>query len=197
MEERFVIPEFYLPIELASKEKIEEWAGKYNSDLENADDIKNESKIIAGIARESDHLSKDQLVDIVKWKTNERKVIVWRAEQNDAEWIKEVTRNSFASKYQDKKIDYLDMLNGVDYAVGSAILHFVFPNEYPIIDFRALKTITGKLYHPYQYPQLWMPYCKFCRGITAKYGVDMRTLDKALWKFDEERSTKKKDVEHV
>jgi hypothetical protein len=58
-------------------------------------------------------------------------------------------------------------------------------DPYPILDFRALWSVS--LDTPKQYSfDFWWPYVEFCRGVAGSAGVDLRTLDRALWQYSHE-----------
>jgi hypothetical protein len=65
------------------------------------------------------------------------------------------------------------------------ILHFFHRDPYPIIDFRALWSVSLPV--PVQYGfDFWWPYVQFCRDLSDRTGLDMRTLDRALWQYSKE-----------
>jgi hypothetical protein len=65
-----------------------------------------------------------------------------------------------------------------------------------------IKTVKGLDYYYYQHsdpggvmrqiyigrktPELW-PYVQFCRDLSMRTGLDMRTLDRALWQYSKEK----------
>ena len=65
------------------------------------------------------------------------------------------------------------------------ILHFAFPDEYPILDVRALWSLGMEQPNDYSF-QFWMDYCTRLRELSREHGVDLRTLDKALWQYSKE-----------
>lgn len=44
-----------------------------------------------------------------------------------------------------------------------------------------MNTVGGSA--PYNFDK-WVEYVDLCRETASKYGVDLRTLDKALWSYD-------------
>jgi hypothetical protein len=64
---------------------------------------------------------------------------------------------------------------------------FAFPNDYPIIDERALESL-GQEAPRYYSLNFWTEYLDACRAIAKDVGVPIRTLDKALWQFSKESS---------
>jgi hypothetical protein len=82
-------------------------------------------------------------------------------------------------------------LDGVGVPTGSTLLYVAFPNDYPILDVRALESLGAKPRS--QYPlAFWLEYLKACREVAKKHGVSVRTLDKALWEYSKERSAKER-----
>ena len=78
-------------------------------------------------------------------------------------------------------------LAGVGVPTASVLLYCVFPNEYPILDVRALESLGVKPRS--QYPlSFWLEYLSACRELARRHEVSIRTLDKALWQHSKERA---------
>jgi len=60
------------------------------------------------------------------------------------------------------------------------------PRSYPILDFRALWSLTVDVPTSYTY-DFWARYSECARQLAQRAKVDMRTLDRALWKYSEMR----------
>jgi len=80
-------------------------------------------------------------------------------------------------------------LNGVGVPVASTILHFAFPNKYPIMDVRAVGTLRRfglwmRPTHPWFDVEDWREYVRLMREHARTLSVTLRELDKALWAFD-------------
>jgi hypothetical protein len=84
-------------------------------------------------------------------------------------------------------MDALVALEGVGVPTASALLFFAFPNDYPILDVRALESlgVRGRTQYPVSF---WLDYLGACRGLARRHGVHLRTLDKALWQYSKELS---------
>ena len=65
--------------------------------------------------------------------------------------------------------------------MASVILHFTFPDRYPIVDERAMNSVGGSTRYTFE---KWLSYVKLCRQKASDYGVSMRVLDQALWTYD-------------
>jgi hypothetical protein len=78
-------------------------------------------------------------------------------------------------------------LQGVGVPTASVLLHFAHPDDYPILDVRALESLghSGRSTYPVSF---WLRYLDACRDLAARHGVSVRTLDKALWQHSKERA---------
>ena len=99
--------------------------------------------------------------------------------------VREITRFSFATESEEAKIKSLLVLSGVSYPVASVILHFAFPDRYPMLDFRVLWSLG--LEQPTYYTfDFWEKYRNEIKGITRRIDETIRTVDKALWEYSKE-----------
>jgi hypothetical protein len=57
-----------------------------------------------------------------------------------------------------------------------------YPAPNPILDFRALAAIGISQPSGYSF-DCWWSYVEFCHALAVSTGVDMHTLDRALWHF--------------
>jgi hypothetical protein len=78
------------------------------------------------------------------------------------------------------RMSTLRWLWGVDVPTASALLFFAFPDDYPIIDVRALGSL-GQKKPRYYSAKFWTEYLDACRSLSKELDVSIRTLDKALW----------------
>lgn len=63
------------------------------------------------------------------------------------------------------------------------------PKRYTIIDFRALEALgSNRTWHTVD---SYLAYLAFCRALAHSQDVSLRELDRALWKWSEERSALK------
>lgn len=80
----------------------------------------------------------------------------------------------------------LTLLSGVQWPTASVILHFCAAEPYPILDFRALWSLSEDVPPSgYTFP-FWWSYCEATRCLAAKARVSMRVLDRALWQYSKE-----------
>ena len=181
---------FSLPQELQGKEQIIEYSKKYSYK-----EVKREKELIALAknAKKRGYLLKNEFLELCVWKSPRPKK---RFESNDEDVINYITKTAFDANCPESiRINILTLLNGVKHRVASAILHMVCLEEgvskdYPIMDFRALATLGYKMTDTdrrYEESEFWIEYTKYCRRVAQEYGVDLRTLDRALWQYSKER----------
>lgn len=148
-----------------------------NYDVSSEDDVLG-ARLEAAARR--GHMTHDDLIAVATWK--------WRGsrtrqlcDQNTEAEVEEITRVSFAAESERLRIGVLLALRGVQWPMASVILHFAFPDRYPILDVRAMNTVGGSTHYTFE---KWLEYLALCRATVKSHGITMRTLDKALWAYD-------------
>jgi hypothetical protein len=129
-------------------------------------------------------LLKDEFVAIAKWKSTRN---TNRYKANNPHYIEEVTRLALSNSTSEQmRIECLTLLNGVGWPIASAILHLCHQDPYPVLDFRALWSLQSEVPSKYDF-NFWRKYTNSTRQISLRLDCDMRTLDKALWQYSNER----------
>lgn len=141
------------------------------------------------IAAARGHMTRDDLIEVARWKWRGGATRKLCAQNTEAE-VKEITSVSFAAESERLRIGALLSLHGVQWPMASVILHFVFPDRYPILDIRAMNTVGGSTNYTLA---RWNEYAELCRKTAAEHKVSMRDLDRALWAYDKDRENKEKD----
>ena len=138
---------------------------------------------ISKSAKEKKYLTREEFITVCSWKTPRSKP---KVASNHKDYIEEITRISFTTKSDQLRIEILTLLNGVGWPTASTILHFCHPNEFPIIDFRALYSLGyDTIPNKYDY-QFWKAYTNYCRKLSSKLNLDLRTIDRGLWQYSKE-----------
>jgi hypothetical protein len=162
--------------------EITKYAKRYEvSDLE--------SKIIAlrSQIHESKKIPIDDLFDICRWKSPRKAKNV---KTNSQSFIDAITEFALTTRDERSRIESLTLLNGVSWGTASVILHLYHNERYPILDFRALWSL--KVGEPIQYDfDFWVKYTTYCRNLSDRLSLDMRTLDKGLWQYSKEHQPKR------
>lgn len=164
--------------------EIDELARQY---ISKNTDQKNEVIIVHEIgpnAKKNGFYCKDDFLRICRWKTPRTQS---RCAENDEPFLREVTAIALAAKDERIRIEILTLLHGVDWPTASVLLHFGHMEPYPILDFRALESLSIPQPLAYKF-SFWWDYVQICREIADQRGVSMRTLDRALWQFSKNQS---------
>lgn len=133
-------------------------------------------------SRGSSCLDKEMLKRIAHWKSPRS---AGHVENNSDEYVKEITGFAFEAKEERSRIEILTVLSGVEWPTASVILHFFHTDLYPILDFRALWSLSTEVPKQYDF-SFWWSYVEACRKLSQQLGVSMRTLDQALWSYSKE-----------
>jgi hypothetical protein len=121
---------------------------------------------------------------VCAWKTVRSRPKV-AANSEDA--VVDATGRALAATDEAVRITSLLELEGVGVPTASTLLYFAFPDDYPILDVRALESLGVKPRS--QYPvSFWLGYLAACRQIARDAGVSVRALDRALWQHSKELS---------
>lgn len=126
------------------------------------------------------------LKDVARWKSPRS---AHHVDRNCDEYVREVTAVALSTSSERLRIESLTLLDGVSWATASVILHFFHRDRYPILDFRALWSVQAEEPNEYTF-DFWWKYVLYCRGLADQAQVDMRTLDRALWKHSKRHQTR-------
>ena len=134
-------------------------------------------------ARARGHYTRAEFLSVCRWKSPRSAP---KVAANDEAAIVAATARALATRDEEARIGALLELEGVGVPTASTLLYFAFPRDYPILDVRALESLGVKARS--QYPvSFWLDYLAACRELARRHGVDVRTLDKALWQHSKER----------
>ena len=126
--------------------------------------------------------TREEFLLVCAWKSARSRPLL---QSNDALKVEAATRAAFETPDETARMVALCGLRGVGVPIASALLHFAFPDRYPILDVRALESLgrKGRSVYPVSF---WVGYVHACRELAAARGVSLRTLDKALWQHSKE-----------
>jgi hypothetical protein len=134
-------------------------------------------------ARQRGHYTRSEFVLVCAWKTARSRS---RVATNSAAAIRRATRTALGDPDEGARMNALTSLEGVGVPTASTLLHFAYPERYPILDVRALQSLGSRPRSVYPV-SFWLEYLDCCRALAREVGVSMRTLDKALWQHSKER----------
>ena len=128
------------------------------------------------------YLIRRELAHLAYWKAPRS---AGHIKKNTEKYVNEITGFAFQASTERAKIELLTVLSGVSWPTASVILHFFHRDPYPILDFRALWSASLSVPSQYDFG-FWWSYVTFCREVARLAGVDMRTLDRAMWQYSKE-----------
>jgi hypothetical protein len=139
---------------------------------------------LGAAVRARGHYTRAEFIEVCGWKTVRSRP---KVAANSEAAVVGATGRALSAVEEEARISALLELEGVGVPTASTLLYFVFPEDYPILDVRALESLGVKARSVYPVG-FWLAYLNACRALARGAGVDIRTLDKALWQHSKERS---------
>lgn len=136
------------------------------------------------------YLLKEELALLAYWKAPRS---AGHVKKNSDHLVREITGFALKTSSEQARIQVLTMLSGVSWPTASVILHFFHHDPYPILDFRALWSLSMDVPADYTF-EFWRRYVETCRKLAIGWRIDMRTLDRALWQYSKENQSKNRDI---
>jgi hypothetical protein len=136
------------------------------------------------------HYTREEFIEVCGWKTPRSRP---RVAANPEAAVAAATGRALAMTDEAARMAALLRLSGVGVPTASVLLFAAMPDDYPILDVRALESLGVRSRS--QYPvSFWLDYLVACRELAGRLGVSLRTLDKALWQHSRERSLRPPDA---
>ena len=165
------------------KEFIKKWSPLYDEPSIGGDepDYKDILNKVQEELKTNKTLTKDTFTNIIEWKSPRAK---GKVDWNNFQFYQ--TAIQYVPKVPDElKLSLLCGLDGVGLPVGSTILHFMYPDTFPIVDYRVTEvlhdagllpsyTISDKAYRKYK---------AAIEELVKQTGCNIRTIDRALFSF--------------
>jgi hypothetical protein len=126
-------------------------------------------------------LTKEIFVRLARWKSP-RKTPDY--ESNTDHEIEQASRRAFSAENDDDAITSMTALRGVALRTATALLHWMSPTLYPILDFRVVGALGLSEPSNWDSVEFYTRVTDPIRAIARKLGVDLRTVDRALWAWN-------------
>jgi len=175
------------------KEEILKWSKKY--ELEHPWRIQKEQELGTRFRR-TKKITREDLEQVINWKFKEnpgrKKRIMDLLAKNTDEKIRKVSNKFFCITSNDDsyKVHTLNMIHGVGPALASAILAFINPKDYGVFDIHVWRELFGEepkgLFRTANYLKVLVEL----RKIAEKHQLDVRIVEKALFKKNYDKSKK-------
>ena len=135
-------------------------------------------------ARKKGYLTKEEFILICNWKSPRSLQLV---KQNTSNKIKSITKSVITSKDEGFVIKQLIKLKGVSIAMASALLMFLNPKKYPVIDIRVwqvlyeLNLVTSNTSGKSLSINNWITYLDIIKEKAKEYNTTARKIEKAIF----------------
>jgi hypothetical protein len=139
---------------------------------------------VGAAVRARGHYTRAEFVEVCGWKTPRSRP---KVAANPEPVVIATTGRALGASDEGDRMAALLELGGVGVPTASTLLYVAFPQDYPILDVRALESLGVKSRSTYPL-SFWLAYLEACRAIARQAGVSLRTLDKALWQRSKELS---------
>ena len=129
-------------------------------------------------ARRRGHLTKGEFIRIAEWKSKRPKR--WYPRNSEVS-IREATQAAFDAKNDGDAIGALTSLWGVQLRTATAILHWLRPTEFPILDVRVVGALGEGEPKSWETVAYYSRIASRVRGLAARHRLTLRVIDRALW----------------
>lgn len=163
------------------------YSQKYDGKYKGTDDECVEKELKKWLSKYR-YLTREKFIKLGLWKSK-RPRRHYKNSKNTDKFVKKVTSFAFKTNNERKRIESLLSVNGgikgVSWPVASVILHFSFPEKYPILDYRVIWSLGWKQPENYNF-EFWQKYVRELKSLARKFNLPLRTIDKALWFYSKE-----------
>jgi hypothetical protein len=135
--------------------------------------------------REIGHLDKRLFLKIAEWKSSRPKLF---HQSNTEEEIRIATAVAFHASSDKDSIEPLRALAGVALRTATALLHWMRPAHFPILDVRVVDALREQVPKTWESIDYYSRIADRCRRSAEDLHVDLRAFDRALWTWDKRRS---------
>lgn len=162
---------------------VEAWARRYTIYMGPEED-----RLLTEVGarvREQGYYTREDLAAVGDWKSVRIRSLL---ASNSDEDIRDITAMAFTAPERLQHL-ILTLLRGVQVRAASALLTIWDPLRHTVMDVRSLGALHG-LGAIETTDMSYPSYLSVCREIAGRLDVDLRTLDRALWRWDRDgRST--------
>jgi hypothetical protein len=173
------------PFPFEDREAILRLAGLYWSEItatEAAEERRFEEDFAQ--ARALSYLSKDLFLRVARWKSPRQTP---NYEQNSEASIRNASMEALKAIDDSAALSALMRLSGVALRTASAILHWLRPDRFPVLDFRVVAALDEREPKSYEDFSLYARIAERVRALAEQHQVDLRTIDRPLWTWDKLR----------
>jgi len=138
------------------------------------------------------HLTHEEFFAIVIWKSNRAKTKIKNGIEKSGKTIRAITSEVFHAETPEQKLKILTSVFSIGVPIASAILTVCYPDDFTIIDYRALASLKKDFGEEVEgdpasqkYPYAaYFNYLNKCKNLAHKYNLSLREFDQVLWGKD-------------
>jgi thermostable 8-oxoguanine DNA glycosylase len=134
--------------------------------------------------RRAGYLDASIFMKIARWKSTRPTPLYAK---NSATEIEAATASGFAATTDREAIESLTQLHGIGLRTATALLHWMRPNQFPILDFRVVAALHQNEPKDWEDVDSYSKIADVIRQRANELDMDLRTLDRALWTWDKKR----------
>ena len=136
-------------------------------------------------ARGQGFLSKELFVRVGRWKSTRQ---TQNYGSNAEETVRAATAEAFRARDDGSAVAALTRLRGVGLRTASAMLQWMRPDQFPILDVRVVGALGWPEPTSWEDLEFYSRVTERARTLARQCAVDLRTMDRALWTWDKLRS---------
>jgi hypothetical protein len=136
-------------------------------------------------AKKQGYLSKELFIRVGRWKSVRNTSSYMR---NPVESIRDTTSEAFKTENDKNALAALMRLEGVALRTASAILHWMKPDRFPVLDFRVVAALDIAEPASYEDFGFYSLIATRVRDLARECDINLRTIDRALWAWDKLQS---------
>lgn len=162
---------------------ITEWEMKYDSLEGDENDYKSIQNLVMTELRHTNTISKDTFIQLINWKSPRLKGIIKVADYEN--FYRPVIEKCLIENDLRSKLRLLVSLYGIYIPSATTILHFIYPDVFPIIDFRTTEALNhyGLLKSTRITENNYWDFFNVIHKIKTDTNFSLRKIDRALFSY--------------
>lgn len=138
--------------------------------------------------KENHYLTKEEFLAIVVWKRKPSAKKIVDSMNETSISVDALTKSIFNASTPEEKLKILLSVKQIGIAIASAILTVCYPNDFTVVDYRALNSLK-KLdiscsKRPTEQIEDYLEYVNVCKKESGERGFLLRDFDRMLWAMD-------------
>jgi hypothetical protein len=170
--------------DLIDTDFITQWEIKYDSLEGDENDYKSIQNLVMIELRSTNSISKNTFIQLINWKSPRLKGIVKVTDYEN--YYRPVIEKCIVENDLRSKLRLLVSLYGISFPSATTILHFIYPDVFPIIDFRTTEALNhfGLLKSARISENSYWIFFNVIHKIKTDTNFSLRKIDRALFSYN-------------